>query len=66
MTTFTEGEMIIDSSISAYGKGQSTIYALQAIWDDIIKAMRRGEVTMMILADLCIAFETNFDILLRK
>ena len=34
--------------ISAYRKGQSTIIVLQVIRADILKAMKRGEVTMMV------------------
>ena len=45
-------------SISAYRKGQSTITVLQAIRDDILKAMKRGEVTMMDLAVFSKAFDT--------
>jgi len=67
MTTFIEGEMIMESNISAYRKGQSTIHVLQAIRDDIVKAMKRGEVTMMILADFSKAFDTiKFKYLIKK
>jgi hypothetical protein len=45
-------------SVSAYHKGQSTITVLQAICDDILKAMKWGEVTMMVLADFSKAFDT--------
>lgn len=44
--------------ISAYRKGQSTIVVLLAIRDDILKAMKRGEVTMMVLADFSKSFDT--------
>ena len=43
-------------SISAYRKGQSTITVLQVIRDDILKSMKHGEVTMMVLADFSKAF----------
>ena len=45
-------------SVSAYHKGQSTITVLQASCDDILKAMKWGEVTMMVLADFSKAFDT--------
>ena len=45
-------------SISACRKGQSTVTVLQAIHDDILRAMKRGEVTMMVLADFSKAFDT--------
>ena len=58
MTTFVEREIIMESNISAYRKGQSTIHVLQAIFDDIVKAMKRGEVTMMVLDDFSKALDT--------
>ena len=58
MNAFIEKHLIINSNISAYRKGQSTITVLQAIRDDVIKAMKRGEVTMMVLADFSKAFDT--------
>ena len=42
-------------SISAY---RSTMTVLQAIRDDILRAMKRGEVTMMVPADFSKAFDT--------
>ena len=67
MTNFIEGEMIMESNISAYRKGQLTIRVLQAIRDDILKAIQRGEVTMMILADFSKAFDTiEFQNLIKK
>jgi hypothetical protein len=45
-------------SVSAYRKGQSTITVLQAISDDFLKAMKRGEETIMVLADFSKAFDT--------
>ena len=50
--------MFRNSNISAYRKRQSTTTVLQAIRDDIVKAMKRSEVTMMILADFSKAFDT--------
>ena len=49
---------VLNSNISAYRKGQSTTTVLQAIRDDIVKAMKRSEVTMMILADFSKVFDT--------
>lgn len=50
--------IFLNSDISAYRKGQSTAAVLQTIRDDIVKAMKRSEVTMMILADFSKAFAT--------
>ena len=67
ITTFNEEEKLMESNISAYRKGQSTMHVLQEIRDDIIKAMQRGEVTMMILADFSKAFNTiKFQNLIKK
>ena len=67
VTTFIEWKVIVESNISAYRKGQSTIHVLQVIHDDIIKTMRRGEVSMMILVDFSKAFDTiKFQNLIKK
>jgi len=66
-TEFIETNEIISNNVSAYRKGQSTTTVLQAIRDDILKAMKRSEVTMMVLADFSKAFDTvNFGNLLPK
>ena len=49
---------VLNSNISAYRKGHSTTTVLQAIRDDTVKAMKRSEVTMMILTDFSKAFDT--------
>ena len=49
---------VLNKNISAYRKGQSTTTVLQAIRDDIVKAMKRSEVIMMILAEFSKAFDT--------
>ena len=55
---FIDKNNVLNNNISAYRKGQSTTTVLQAIRDDIVKAMKRSEVTMMILADFSKAFDT--------
>ena len=59
MSDFIDKNNVLNSNISAYRKGQSTTTVLQAIRDDIVKAMKRSEVTMMFLADFSKAFDTN-------
>ena len=49
---------VLNKNISAYRKGQSTTTVLQAIRDDIVKAMKRSEVIMMILAEFSKTFDT--------
>ena len=58
LSDFIEKNNVLNSNISAFWKGQSTTTVLQAIRDDIVKAMKRLEVTMMILADFSKAFDT--------
>ena len=58
LSDFIDKNNVLNSNISAYRKGQSTTTVLQAIRDDIVKAMKRSEVTMMILADFSKAFDT--------
>ena len=55
---FIDKNNVLHSNISAYRKGQSTTTVLQAIRDEIVKAMKRSVVTMMILADFSKAFDT--------
>ncbi|CAB3997878.1 Hypothetical predicted protein, partial [Paramuricea clavata] len=58
LSKFIDDNKLLSSTISAYRKGQSTTTVMQAIRDDITKAMSRGEVTMMIFADFSKAFDT--------
>ena len=67
MNAFIEEKLIINNNISAYRKGQSTITVLQTIQDDVIEAMGRGEVAMMVLAVFSKAFDTvKFSNLITK
>jgi len=58
LSVFIDKNYVLNSNISAYRKGQSTTTVLQAIRDDIVKAMKRSEVTMMLLAGFSKAFDT--------
>ena len=58
LSDFIDKNNVLNNNISAYRKGQSTTTVLQAIRDDVVKAMKRSEVTMMILADFSKAFDT--------
>ena len=57
LSVFIDKNNVLNNNISAYQKGQSTTTLLQAIRDDIVKAMKRSEVTMMILADFSKVFD---------
>ena len=45
-------------SISSFRKGHSTVTVLLGISDDLLRAMKRGEVSLMVFADYSKAFET--------
>ena len=67
MAEFIDSKHLLPSHMSGFRKGHSTTTALINIRDDIIKAMNRGEVTIMVFADFSKAFDTvHFDIIIRK
>ena len=67
MVQFIDSEHLLPSHVSGFRRGHSTTTALISIRDDIIKAMHRGEVTIMVFADFSKAFDTvHFDIIMRK
>ena len=55
---FIEKQALLASSISGYRRGHSTTTVLMGIRDDIIRAMKKGEVTLMVCADYSKAFDT--------
>ena len=57
LSDFIDINNVLNSNISTYPKGQSTNTVLQAIRDDIVKAIKPSEVNMMILADFSKAFD---------
>ena len=64
---YLETKKILDENIAGYRKGHSTTTALLKIRDDIIYAMKKGELTLMVMADYSKAFDTvNFKTVLRK
>ncbi len=53
--------------MSGFRKRHSTTSVLLGIRDDLIRAMKRGEVTMMVCADFSKAFDTvRFKLVLEK
>ena len=54
--------------ISGFRKGHSTISVLLGIRDDVLRAMKRGEVTLVVFADFSKALATPFNsqMFLRK
>jgi hypothetical protein len=58
IVTYIDEQGLLASGISEYRRGHSTTTVLLRIRDDVIKAMKRGEVTMMVCADYSKAFDT--------
>ena len=53
--------------ISGFCKGHSTTTVLLRIRDDIIRAMKKGELTLMVLADYSKAFDTvSYSVIIQK
>ena len=51
MTTFCESESVLRDTISRFRKGHSTSTVLMGMPDDLLRAMKKGEVTIMVLAE---------------
>ena len=67
MTTFCESESVLRDTISSFRKGHSTNTVLMGMRDDLLRAMKKGEVTLMVLADFSKAFDTvNYKVLITK
>lgn len=58
MTDFCSRESLLRDTISSFRKGHSTSTVLLGIRDDLLSAMKRREVTLMVLADFSKAFNT--------
>ena len=58
MSEFANSASLLHDNISSFRKGHSTTTALLGIRDDIKRAMKRKEVTLMVLADFSRAFDT--------
>ena len=64
---FIEQNHIFTESMTGYRKGHFTTTFLQQIRDDIIRAMKKGEVTLITFADFSKAFDTvDYSEVLRK
>ena len=55
---YIDSHFLLKKTISGFRKGNSTTTVLLGIRDDIIRTMKRGEVTLMVLADFSKAFDT--------
>ena len=67
LTDIIENEMIYNQKQSGFRKGHSTTTILLRLKEDIANAMKKGEVTLAILADFSKAFDTvDYKTLLRE
>ena len=65
--SFIDSHNLLKDNISGFRKGHSTTTVLLRIKDDIIKAMKREEITLMVLADFSKAFDTiKYKTVLKK
>ena len=55
---YIELNQSLKQTISGFRKGHSTATVLLRIRDDIIRAMKKGELTFIVLADYLKAFDT--------
>ena len=58
MSEFANSASLLHDNISSFRKGHSTTTALLGIRDDIKLAVKRKEITLMVLADFSKAFDT--------
>ena len=67
VVSFIDSHDLFKDNISSFRKSHSTTTVLLRIRDGIIKAMKRVEVTLMILADFSKAFDTiKYKTVLKK
>ena len=65
--SFIDSHDFFKDNVSGFRKGHLTTTVLLRIRDDIIKAMKRAEVTLMIVADFSKAFDTiKYKTVLKK
>ena len=58
ITDYIEGHGSLHDKITGFRKGHSTTTTLLGIKDDIVRAMKKRDVTLMVLADFSKAFDT--------
>ena len=65
MSTFCESESVLRDTIPYFRKGQSTNTVLMGMRDELLRAMKKSEVTLMVPVDFSKAFDTvNYKILI--
>ena len=64
---YIDQKQMLQDTTSGYRKGHSTTSVLLCMTDDIIRAMKNGELTLITFADFSKAFETvEYSIVIRK
>ena len=64
---FIEQNLVFNERVTGYCEGHSTTTVLLRIRDDIIRAMRKSEVTVIAFTDFSKAFDTvDYSVALRK
>ena len=58
MSTFCESESVLRDTISGFRKGHSTDTVLMGMRDELLREMKKGEVTLVVLAHFSKAFDT--------
>ena len=62
-----ESSTLYKETMSGFRKGHSTAVVLLKLKDDILKAMKKGEITLAVFTDYSKAFDTvDFQVLLNK
>ena len=62
-----ESSTLYKETMSGFRKGHSTAVVLLKLKDDILKAMKKGEITLALFTDYSKAFDTvEFQVLLKK
>ena len=54
---YTDELSLLAPSISGFRRGHSTVNALLGLRDDLLRAMKKGEVSLMVFADYSKAFD---------
>ena len=58
MVNYVEHHAVLNDKVTGFRKGHSTITTFLGIKDDIIRAMKKREISLMVLADYSKAFDT--------
>ena len=67
MSTFCESESVLRDTISGFRKGHSTNTVLMGMRNELLREMKKGEVTLVVLAHFSKAFDTvNYKTLITK